>query len=590
MTARATTFGALVLAMALAGPAQAALKFSSGCGGNFPCAELTVPLDRSGEVPGEVRLSIERVRNGTAKRASGAVFALAGGPGQAGSSVAEAFNADLFGAIGARDLIVVDQRGTGRSGALDCPELDGAPSDRPADARTAICARRLGARRSFYTTEDTVADLEAVRAALGIERITLYGVSYGTKVALTYAARHPEHVERLVLDSVVDPAGQSPFDLDSFAALPAVLDEMCRGECDGVTGSLSADVAALAARMPIRGPVVDPSGRRVTRTVTARDLYGRIRAGDTLAEARVDYPGAIRAALDGDPAPLVRLEHGGRLGAAAVTSRRSFADVLSFTLQAATLCEEAPLPWERFAAPAERDAQARAAAEAVPDAAFAPFHREVALFPDANNLLLQCRRWPAAPLRAAPPALGELPDVPALVLGGREDVRTPLAIGERVAAAFPRGQVVAVPKTGHSVLAGAACAREAVERFFADRPLGDPCAGLRRSVSIRPVPPASLDAVPGGSLAKRTLAAVRLTLRDLRALTAFGTRRGGGLRAGAYVAGRDGVRLRGFSYVPGVALSGRVAVGGRRSGPLRVGGGAATPLTVRLRDGKLRVR
>ena len=571
-----------LLVLFAAAPAAAKLRFGAPCGGNFECARLTVPLDRSGQVPGTVRLSIERDR-APGRRHEGAVFAIAGGPGQGASSVTEGFHHDLFGNVGTRDLIVIDQRGTGRSGALDCPELE-RPGAEPIDARTAACAERLGERRRFYTTQDSVEDIEAVRAALGFERITLLGVSYGTKVALNYAQRHPGRVERLVLDSVVPPEGQNPFDIDSFAAMPRVLDELCRGECRSVTPSLSADVAALVDRLPISATLIDGHGRRRTRTVTARDLHQQIRFGDTLADLRVDYPGVIRAALDGDPAPLVRLVHGG-VEEALEEPAESQVEFLSFTLQAATLCEEAPLPWDRTASPEERDRQAAERAAALPDSAFEPFDRSAALTPDANNLLFQCRRWPAAPARPDPEAGAPLPDVPALVLAGLEDTRTPLEVGRRVAAAFPRAQVLAVPKTGHSVLGTAPCARTAVRRFFAGQALGSPCRSVRRAVRVAPVPPRSLAGVPGRSKAHRTLAAVRLTLRDLVKAVAFGAERGGGLRAGTFTQRGEWFVLRGYSFVPGVSVSGRVR--GSGSDALRITGRAAARGTVRLRNGRL---
>jgi pimeloyl-ACP methyl ester carboxylesterase len=592
---------ALLVAVAAA-PAGAALRFSSsGCPGNFSCARLVVPLDRSGAVPGSVRLSIERLRGTRDRRATGRGVRPRGRAGPGRVERHRGFNSDTFGAIGGRDLVVVDQRGTGRSGALACPALE-RPGDDPIDARTASCAERLGAARGLYTTEDTVADLEAVRAALGVPRITLLGVSYGTKVALAYARRHPERVERLVLDSVVDVEGQDPFDLDTFAALPRVLAELCRGECARVTRDLPGDVAALADRMraaPLRGPLIDRRGRTRTRSVTARDLYQRIRAGDAIPALRVDYPGAIRAALEGDPAPLVRLEHAGREGLPEDPEPEPGQDDLqaqtqSFTLQAATLCEEAPLPWDRFASPAERDRQARERALAIPDAAFEPFDREVALAPDSNNLLFQCRRWPTTALRAAAAPAG-FPDVPVLVLTGREDVRTPVEVAVRVARAFPRAQVVEVPKTGHAVLAGAPCARDRARALLRRPP---PRRPVRRDPPLAPcrADPAreAGPRAPGaghrghaGPDARRR----RAHLRDLQRQGPFGSGGGGGgLRAGTYAQRRDGdgYDLRGFSFVPGVTVTGRLTGAGRLTGRLRVGGSAAARGTLTLtRAGEL---
>ncbi len=512
-----------------------------------------MPFDHTGAVPGKLELSIERVRT-QGKTHAGAVFALAGGPGQAGSSVSEGFSSDVYGAIGTRDLIVPDQRGTGRSGALDCKALE-LGDDRPIDVRTKVCADQLGVKRTLYTTRDTVEDLEAIRAELGVDKITLFGVSYGTRVALNYAQAYPQHVERLVLDSVVEPGGQSAFEVDSYMALNRVLAEVCRGECKY---DLPADLAALAEQLPISGPVIDPNGKKLTREVTARDLYEQIRAGDLIGELRVGYPGAIHAALAGDTAPLVRLIHGGSL-LPFKPSKDSFAETLSFTLQAATLCEEAPLPDDPQAAAAQ-----------IPEGAFAPFDRETALVQDNNSLIFQCSRWPEPATRYEPlPAA--LPDVPVLIYEGLEDTRTPLEVGERVAALFPQSQLVAVPKTGHSVLGSNKCARVALKRFFADQPLGTPCAKNTRSVKVLPVPPTKVSS---------TMKAVRLTFKDLSARRSSARHAAAACAAGSTARKGAGFVLKRYSFVPGVEITGRT------TGVMKVTGSAATPMKVRLRRGK----
>jgi pimeloyl-ACP methyl ester carboxylesterase len=202
-----------VVGLVLAAPADAALRFRR-CGGyGFACARLSVPIDRTGAVPGRVSLLVERVR---ARRRGGAtrppLFVLAGGPGQ---SATESFGGDALGvlypAYRSRDLIVFDQRGTGRSGLLRCRRLERSNLLRAGPA-AAACAQSLGVRRAFYTSRDSADDIEAIRATIGAERIALFGTSYGTKVALGYAQRYPDRVDRLVLDSVVEIDGP---DLDS---------------------------------------------------------------------------------------------------------------------------------------------------------------------------------------------------------------------------------------------------------------------------------------------------------------------------------------------------------------------------------------
>jgi pimeloyl-ACP methyl ester carboxylesterase len=572
----------LLLSVLLAAPAtaHAAAGFSPGAkcdGSNFECTRVSVPLDRSGAIPGKIPLYVERTGS-----KGHAVFALAGGPGQGNSTVTESFNRDLP-LPEDHYMVVFDQRGTGKSKALNCPELE-RETKRPIDVRAADCAKRLGPRRALYTTRDSVEDLEAVRQRIGDDRITLYGVSYGTKVAVAYALAYPQHVERLILDSVVEPEGQSPFDLTTYAALPRVLGEICRGECAQATPDLAADVRALAAELraaPLKGPFFDRRGRRRTVSVSARDLYGTLRQGDLNPGVRAEYPSAVRSALDGDPGPLLRLEH--RFDSLPdIPVPPDSAETLSFSLFTATLCEEAPLPWERTAAFDDRIRQASDRAAAIPDDAFLPFDRQTALALDSNSLLLQCRLWPAA---AEAPALapGPLPDVPVLVLEGEEDLRTPVEAGRRVAERFPQATVVTVPKTAHAVLGqpGAKCAKTAVRRWFAGKPVSAAvCAAATRKLRVRPVIPASLSAVPGRGAPERTLAATLLTLTDLyreQGEIAFLLDRpgGGGLRGGHWsTSGRELV-LKRLSLVPGVKVSGRVGNGRHPAGTLTVSGKAA---------------
>ncbi len=602
------TVAALAVALLLPSAASAApfrACLLEGLAG-FECTKVSVPLDRSGGVQGTIALQVARGGRGHLGAASNeAIFAFAGGPGQGASSVAANFFTDFFPLLKTRDIIVFDQRGTGYSGVLNCPGLE-RRREQPYRDAVADCAARLGPRRAFYTTRDTVEDIEAVRRRIGRERITLYGVSYGTKVATAYALKYPEHVQRLVLDSVVEPEGQNVFDLDTFAAMPRVLREICRDECEGVTEDLPGDVATLVDRMngePLRGPFVGPDGRVKTVEITARLVYSQMREGDFQPSVRAVYPGAIHAAVNGDPAPLLRLEH--RFDflreAPPPPEPEDPSDEgvrsLSSTLQTATICEEAPLPWERTASPDERLAQARASAEAIPDSAFEPFDRATALALDNNSTLEQCVRWPTSPVVPAL-ASGRLPDVPVLILEGEEDLRTPVEVGARIAARSSQAKLVRVPKTGHSVLGrGAPCANTVLGRFFSGQAIGRPCRNAEQPMKVRRVDPVSiLDLAPAAGTTGargRTLAAVALTLEDFQREFQFlsigeGNTRGGGLRGGRFFTRRGVDRLARFSYVPGVELSGSVGTLDARAGTLTVSGPAAVAGTLKLRrDGLL---
>ena len=589
---------------------------------SIECARVRVPLDRSGAVPGSVRLRVERVRASGRRR--GAVFAFAGGPGQAATPITEGFAEDLAPALRSRDLVVFDQRGTGRSGLLRCRPLERA-NLLNAGREAARCAERIGPRRALYTTGDSVDDVEAVRKAIGVERIALFGVSYGTKLALGYAARYPSHVERLVLDSVVDVDGPDALYRDSFAAVPRALRSACaRRGCRGITPDPAADLARLVARLrggALRGYVVGPDGRRRPARLGRVSLFTILLAGDFDESLRAGLPGAVRSALRGDLAPVLRLARRGE----AVEGEPFPPSLLSTALYAATSCEETAFPWQRTAARAERLRQLREAVAALPATAFAPFDRSTAL---ASDLVRLCAGWPQSPTAPALPA-GPVPDVPVLALAGEQDLRTPLEAARKVAARFPRGRLVVVPGVGHNVLGGdvSSCTERALRAFFKDRPLRRRCRRAPILFPPEPVAPRSLGQVRPARGASgrrgRTVSAALLTFKDLLGQSLVGAEsEGGSVRGGGLRRGRFQLRVRGLDrleaidvddqraferalerlsielrldrvvYVPGVRVSGavRIAAPAKLSGRLRISGGPAAAGVLALHGRGERIR
>ena len=560
---------------------------------------MSVPLDRSGRVPGRVSLFVSRIR---ARRQGGPtqppLVVLVGGPGQ---SASDAFGVGglsvLYPAYWKRDVIIFDQRGTGRSGLLRCRRLEHTNLF-DAGAAANACARSLGARRAFYTTRDTGDDIDALRQALGAERIALYGTSYGTKVALSYARRYPDRVERLVLDSVAPLEGPDPYYRDSTGAVPRVLRSLCGRLCGWTTdpvADLSRLVQTIGARGgAIRGSLVDARGRRRAARLTRVDLFSVLLAGDFDPTLRAAFPGAVEAALRRDVTPMLRL----RRRAIEIDAEPPPPGVLSSAVYAATTCEETPMPWPRATPPdaAQRHGLAAANAATLPDSAFEPFDRATAL---ASDTLELCESWPAAP---AAPELGSgpLPDVPVLLVEGADDLRTPVENAQRAAGSFPRAQVVVAPDTGHSAIGSDfyGCAQRAFARFIQRRRVPNGCRRRPHAFPAEPPPPRRLSAIlplrgtPG--LRGRTLAAMKLTLRDVAedSLTALvfsssGTdgARGGGLRDGHYRIDSDGtVELHGVAFVPGVTVTGRIErfLTRREHGRLRIGGRAAAHGVLRI--------
>jgi pimeloyl-ACP methyl ester carboxylesterase len=587
---------ACTLAAPAAADAQLRLRDCEG----VQCGRLAVPLDRTGATPGHVSLYVEK-RGAMRRPRRGVTLLFAGGPGQPATL---AYRSGLgggpygeFRALTPRnDIVAFDGRGTGRSGLLRCPALERA-SLIDAGAEAAACARRLGSRRGFYRTSDSVEDVEALRAALGVEKLTLIGVSYGTFLAQAYAARYPDRVERVLLDSVLDVSGWDPLYRDIFKAIPRVLRAVCRSGCSSFTRDPVGDVGRLVARLaqnPLRGGVTLPSGRRERSALTRQELFFTLVSGDLDDILRAQFPAAVSSALRGDSAPLLRLKRQAILSEGAGTPRE-----FSSGLYAATTCEEIPFPWTRFSEPASRFTSIWLAASQIPAAELYPFDTATTA---GNDFMRMCRRWPEAspgPYQAPPP--GVLPDVPVLMLDGELDLRTPLEGAQGAAADWPHAQVVAVPNTGHSALSAdfSGCVQRATRRFFRG---GTAPARCRRGEALFPtLPPAPRglrDLRPAPRLRGargRTVSAVELTLLDVTislasaSLTGPSAKlRGGGLRGGRWSVNLQAdppvLRLRRVEYVPGVHVSGAVRrFGGRREeAHLRVTGRGAPNGVLRI--------
>jgi pimeloyl-ACP methyl ester carboxylesterase len=568
----------------------------------FGCTTVTVPLSYSGALPGAIGLKVERLQTGAAP-SNEAVLALAGGPGQAALPLAGFLAKALAPALGTRDLIVFDQRGTGESGPLSCPALGPGGSAGLTSLAKLFerCALQLGPSRADYTTAESVEDIDAVRRALGYEKLVLYGVSYGTKVAEQYAARYPQHVSALLLDSVVLPSGPEPFQVATFQALRPVLAELCsEGACNGITATPLADIARLNTTLrsqPLRGTVYDGSGHRHTVTLTESDLLGILEAGDLNPALRALLPAAVRSALNGDPSPLLRLNllaEGLIPNVPGSTPPGESAEGVDDTLNTTTLCEESLFPWSRSTPLPARPAAVSAALNAIPSADFYPFDANIAL---ADGTIPGCEDWPnAAP---APPSVSTLPTVPTLILSGEQDLRTPTSNARQVAAMIPGAQLLTVPYTGHSVLGTdfSGCALAAVKSFFAGTPV-QACVPGADPFAPTPITPTSLakvhpaPGVPGR--AGRTLTAVLETILDLNRQVIGATLQAneelpsgssfGGLRGGYARLGLSQLSLHRFSFVPGIELSGNLAVREGRLQPatVQISGAQAAAGTVKL--------
>jgi pimeloyl-ACP methyl ester carboxylesterase len=576
--------------------ANAQTSCSDPDGTGVICSDVVVPLDRTGVVPGTVTLHVEVVPSTGVNR--GVVFLLAGGPGQGsahvfglGSTAEVALYRFLFPGY---TLVAYDDRGTAESGLLDCPTLQTANTADAERAAATACATSIGAPRDFYSTATHAEDLEAVRQSLGFDKIALYGVSYGTKLAMAYALAHPDHVERLLLDSVLPPELPDPFSANTLQAMPATLAAFCAdGRCRAATSNFAGDVTTLANRLaakPIRLPVREANGTKKQIRVDGLELLSMVTDADLNPGLAVELPAVVHAALKGRTQALARLADLHDAG-----DQEASID-LSFALYAATVCRDGPFPWTPDTPVGARAALEQAALAALPPGSLGPFGPWAAQLGNADF----CLGWPS-PSGGATLGSGPLPNVPMLAVSGGFDLRTPTASAVSVVARFPQGRLLVVPGVGHSTLTAdfSGCAMAAVHTWMTGGVPPSECPRSQPLVATVPALPV-LPARPRRVSPTATLAVVTATLKEAEAawLMTDGLTGTNTPVAGIY-GGRltspsvSSIALTGYTVAQGVSLSGKITLvkGGpplRFEGFLTVSGPRAAAGVLGLKNGSLR--
>ena len=245
------------------------------------CARMRMPLERAdlsiGTIP--IAFAVRPPSDGT-KPVKGTIFAVEGGPGYGSIGSAPYYRNMLGPGILQRyRLVTVDMRGTGHSQAIDCPGLQKATVSDSKGVEQ--CAKQLGDTFGSYRTSAAADDIDAVRAALGIDEITIYGDSYGTFLAQSYAYRHPDHTAAVILDSAYPVRGESPWYPSLTRHGVKSLSTICRRseQCEpGARSRLDAVVRRLRGTERGAGPLLDaigsagyipapPAYRRINRAV-----------------------------------------------------------------------------------------------------------------------------------------------------------------------------------------------------------------------------------------------------------------------------------------------------------------------------------
>ena len=596
--------GAAVAGQAATGTARATLRVGNltlqRCAAPEAwCGTLERPLDPNHAVPGVVPVHFEYYRHLDAGPATGTLVATEGGPGFPATESRSSYLALYRPLRGKRDLVIMDNRGTGKSAAIDCPELQREPS--LSEASVAACGARLGATAPFYSTTLATDDLAAVLDALGAGAVDLYGDSYGTFFAQVFAVRHGERLRSLVLD------GAYPLGSGEYAWYPAYAPAMrdkfnfaCERSppCGALPGnSMSHIEPALRALRaePFAATAPDLKGKP-RRFMADAGALAIVMFGSAPALATVrELDAAARAFTSGDRAPLLRLmaESGVSISSTPdATAPQSF----SAGLAAAVMCQDAPQIYDMALPPAprrlERDRAVADRAAHAPDT-YAPFTiEEYRRLPLDYSFIDECVAWPSPPADRPAGVLAtrplKYPQAPTLIVSGDLDNMTPVADGTAAAANFPNGRQLIIRNGFHvNALphARSDCGAIVVRQFIDALREGD--TSCARSVPpVRLVPkfarhvselePASAgDGNDAGRSGLQAVTAALLTAGDALARAAeIAPSNGVGLRGGRYRVARTAagyrVTLRQLRWTEDLAVSGTIEWPAR-VGPARAG-------------------
>lgn len=399
------------------------------------CAPFEAPEDREHPEGRKIPLRLAVLRSSAQVPADDMVVFLAGGPGQSAVESYPQIAPALQGLLAHRNILLLDQRGTGESHPLSCRDEPGGADDShllQADAirhDTQRCLDQLSkdADVRFYTTTDAVADLEDVRQALGSPRFDILGVSYGTRVAQQYAMRHPQSVRTLALDGIAPNSlvlGEE-FAVNLDAALKAQFarchaDAACEKRFGDPYQTLYQLRDALRAN-PHKVSFRDPQNyASVQRVLSDYALATVVRMFAYSPETAALLPLSLDAAAHGDVGPL--------LGQAKLLTG-DLGDTMDGGMQYSVICSE--------------DAD---------DLHSRPQDRELIL---GDNMIeafhAACSVWPHG---KRPPDFRQplKSDVPALLMSGEFDPVTPPRYGDDVLKGLPNGRHVVLKGQGHNVV------------------------------------------------------------------------------------------------------------------------------------------
>ncbi|WP_020210890.1 alpha/beta fold hydrolase [Gilvimarinus chinensis] len=430
------------------------------------CGTLSVPLDPQAANGEQINLAIKRWPAISSVAEPDPVFIIAGGPGQSAIDVSDRLLPVFFNLRKKRDIVFVDQRGTGQSSSLHCElkhNLSLAQLSTDSEAQTLAelkqCAAQHQTLAPFMLTDYAVADLDSVRSALGYTQVNVWGGSYGTRVALRYMAQYPKAVRSAVLDGLAPPDMSVPYSLGAGAnqALATVSDEcLARHDCAARYGNIEAHAKKLGQQLlaePVSLTIDNPlTGEPETILLDANKFSALVRMAlyDRIMSRLLPY--TIHAAAGGNFEPV-----------AALVSQFLGDDSqlnIAMGMHLSIMCNE--------------------------DAGVSPKpQQENFLGVDLAKILLQaCEFWPEA--RVAENYYNPVSaNVPVLLLSGTADPVTPPKRGNEVAQHLPNATHLVAVGAHHGVTLQT-CAGSVVTEFIRDLTVSERSRGCIESMVPMP--------------------------------------------------------------------------------------------------------
>jgi pimeloyl-ACP methyl ester carboxylesterase len=408
------------------------------------CGQLQRPLNPAEPEGKKIAVHYVVLPSQDRNKLPDAVFLLAGGPGQSAINVAGFGQAVLSRLNRRRDLVFIDQRGTGRSAPLHCPELEDGSDVVDNDSMLKMaqnCMKNLQALPygdlQYFSTSIAVQDIEAVRQAQAYGPVNLVGASYGTRAALEYMRQYPKSVRRMVMDGVTPPDMRFPS-ADAQAALDGVFADCARqAQCNQSYPELALRWKKLLSNPPASVSFIHPRlGNQMSVPMNRDGLLGLVHKTLYSAASTAALPYALTQAGQGNFAPLITLSNALNL---------SGPGGIAYGMHFSVWCAEA----------------------------YAQAGKPVASKDDFETLMMGmydkvCEKWPRAQV---PAGFFTIPvsAAPVLLLSGGIDPVTPSRHGAAVAKALgEQARHLTVDHAGHGLLAHG-CIRDVVYRYLNEK-------------------------------------------------------------------------------------------------------------------------